>query len=85
MKMMSNSAIPFDHGEVQREGWDVFKCMPDAEGRPQYQLQHLDAPDNGEPVSRKTRKPGCTSWPVFAPGPRCTGRRSMRWTTPSAC
>ena len=55
MRMMSSSTIPFDHAEAQREGWDVFKCMPDAEGRPQYQLQHLDTPEHGEPVETLLR------------------------------
>ena len=50
MRMMSTSTIPFDHAEAQREGWDVFRCLPDAQGRSQYQLQHLDAPENGKPV-----------------------------------
>ena len=38
-----------DHAAARREGWGVFDCDRDSEGRPQLRLQRIDAPADGTP------------------------------------
>jgi len=40
----------FDHAAARREGWDVFDCGLDPEGKPEIQLQREDCPEDGEPA-----------------------------------
>ncbi len=47
--MLPNWTKLFDHAAAKREGWDVFDCDPDPDGRPQFQLQRMDAPEDGKP------------------------------------
>jgi len=49
LTLLSMKTETFDHAAVWREGWDVFDCGPDPEGRPQLQLQREDCPDDGKP------------------------------------
>mgnify|MGYP001788404226 FL=1 len=39
----------FSHDAARIEGWDVFDCDLDPEGRHQFQLQRIDTPDDGTP------------------------------------
>jgi len=43
-------AVLLNHdGAARREGWDVFHYGPDPEGRRQFRLCRVDAPEDGEP------------------------------------
>ena len=56
--LLTKRAAAFDHAAARREGprksrcdfaGDVFDCGPDPEGRPRFQLQREDAPEDREP------------------------------------
>ncbi len=49
LTLMPGQTIAFDHDAAAREGWDVFDCGPDPNGRPQRQLQRIDASEDGTP------------------------------------
>ena len=42
-------ALSFDHAAARCEGWDVFRCGADPDGRPQLHLQRIDVPEDGTP------------------------------------
>jgi len=85
LTLLPGSTVSFNHDAGRPEGWDVFDCDLDPEGRHQFQLQRLDAPQDGTPPFADDRDAWGTSSPAPAPGLPCTGRRSMRSTAPSAC
>ena len=47
--LLPTACLVFDNAAASREGWALFDCGPDPEGRPQLQLQRVDAPEDGEP------------------------------------
>jgi hypothetical protein len=47
--MLPNRTELLDHATAKREGWDVFDGGPDPDGKPQRQLQRIDAPEDGTP------------------------------------
>ncbi len=47
--MLQNPTKLFDYATATREGWDVFDCNPDPDGKPQLQLQRIDVPEYGKP------------------------------------
>ena len=49
LTLLPTANLSFDNAAAQREGWDLFECGPDPEGRPQIQLQREDAPEDREP------------------------------------
>ena len=49
LTLLPTPTILFDHAAARREGWDVFDCDPDPEGRPQSHLQRFDAPEDNKP------------------------------------
>ena len=49
LTLLPSSIVAFDHDAAAREGWNVFDCDLDLDGRPQLQLQHIDAPADGTP------------------------------------
>lgn len=49
LTLLPSPTLVFDHVAARRDGWDVFDCGPDPEGRPQIQLQREDAPEDREP------------------------------------
>ncbi len=46
---MLTAYLLFDNTAASREGWALFDCGPDPDGRAQLQLQRLDTPADGEP------------------------------------
>ena len=49
LTLLPTPTLVLDHAAARREGWDVFDCGPDPEGRPRLQLQREDAPEDREP------------------------------------
>ena len=49
LTLLPSPTLVFDNTAAAREGWDLFDCGPDPEGRPQIQLQREDAPEDREP------------------------------------
>ena len=49
LTLLPTASVSFNNAAVQREGWAVFDCGPDPEGRPMLQLQREDAPEDGRP------------------------------------
>ncbi len=49
LTLMPDTIMTLDHAAARREGWDVFDCGPDPDGRTRLQLQRLDTPADGEP------------------------------------
>ncbi len=49
LTLLPTPTLSFDHAGANREGWDVFDCGHDPDGRPQLQLQRIDTPEDGEP------------------------------------
>jgi len=49
LTLLPTACLVFDNTAASREGWALFDCGPDPEGRPQLQLQREDAPEDREP------------------------------------
>ena len=49
LTLLPTANLSFDNADAAREGWALFECGPDPEGRPQIQLQREDAPEDREP------------------------------------
>ena len=49
LTLLPTPTLVLDHAAARREGWDVFDCGPDPEGRPRLQLQREDTPEDREP------------------------------------
>ena len=49
LTLLPSPTLVFENTAAAREGWDLFDCGPDPEGRPQIQLQREDAPEDREP------------------------------------
>ena len=49
LTLLPDQATAFKHAAGRREGWDVFNCGADPEGRPRLQLQRGDAPEDRAP------------------------------------
>ena len=49
LTLLPTAFLLFDNIATSREGWALFNCGPDHEGRPQIQLQREDAPEDREP------------------------------------
>jgi len=49
LTLLPTASLLFDNTAASREGWALFDCGPDSEGRPQIQLQREDAPEDREP------------------------------------
>ena len=47
LALLQRAAVLFNHDAARIEGWDVFDCDLDPEGRHQFQLQRIDAPEDG--------------------------------------
>ena len=47
--LLPTACLLFDNAAASREGWALFDCGSDPEGRPQLQLQREDAPEDREP------------------------------------
>ncbi len=47
--LLPTAYLLFDNTAASREGWALFDCGPDPEGKPQIQLQRKDAPEDREP------------------------------------
>ena len=48
----------FDNTAASHEGWALFDCGPDDDGKPQIQLQREDFPSDGEPSFADDRDAG---------------------------
>ena len=49
LALLQRADVLFNHDAARREGWDVFDCDLDPEGRHQFQLQRIDALADGTP------------------------------------
>jgi len=50
LALLQREAVLSNHDAAMREGWDVFDCDLDPEGRHQFQLQRIDTPEDGTPL-----------------------------------
>ena len=49
LTLLPTASLSFDTAAAAREGWALFDCGPDRDGRPQIQLQREGAPEDREP------------------------------------
>lgn len=55
LTLLPIKTVLFNHDIAKREGWDVFDCGLNHEGKPEIQLQREDCPEDGEPAFANDR------------------------------